>query len=97
MEHLAERAGIELPRVGGAEQEAILKARSRKEALAGIMESATAFFEAQLREHRHAKLAVQEYTRRKITHETAKTFRLGYAPEPALSPGPGSPTSRSAP
>ncbi|MET0339605.1 MAG: DNA primase [Polyangiales bacterium] len=81
VEKLAERAGIELPQGGDdATQQAILRARARRERLAEVMNLARDFFEAQLTAHPHAPIAQDELARRKVAPETAQIFHLGYAP-----------------
>lgn len=68
---LAERAGVVLDqnakRDGG-----------EKAMLFDILESATKFYEAELRK---SKIAIEYLKERGITGETAKTFRLGFAPD----------------
>lgn len=81
LEQLAERAGVELPRVNDREQEAIRRARQRKEMLANVMNVATEFFEQQLQTEGSAERARAELTRRGVSEETRATFRLGYAPD----------------
>ncbi len=77
---LAERVGLELPELERTEDAAERRARARRERLVALMEDACAFYEQQLREHPHAQLARAELERRGVSAETARRFRLGYAP-----------------
>ncbi len=73
LEELAQKAGIKLQRNFTEKHE-----NKEKDArLRDVCEAATSFFEAQL----HKRPDVEEYIRaRAVTDETAKTWRLGYAP-----------------
>jgi DNA primase len=78
---LAQQAGVELPekQMTPAERQAHADAESEKERMLRTMEAATAFFEAQLATP--AGDAARAYlTKRGISPETAKRFRVGYAP-----------------
>jgi DNA primase len=79
VERLAERSGIEIPRIDDPAQAAMLKARAHRERLAEIMHVAAAFFEEQLRGPQ-AGLARAEIAERGIRPDVAQQFRLGYAP-----------------
>ena len=72
MKLLAERAGIPLE-FDRASQEH----KSEKDRLFAIMEDATAFYEENLK---HSQEAVDYVKNRGITEETAKNFRIGFAP-----------------
>ena len=78
---LAQQAGVELPekQLSPAERKALADAESEKERMLRTMELATAFFEAQL--GTPAGDAARAYlTKRGISTETARKFRVGYAP-----------------
>jgi DNA primase len=78
---LAQQAGIDLPEKdeSPAERQARADAESEKERMLRTMEMATAFFEAQL--VTPAGDAARAYlTKRGISSETARKFRVGYAP-----------------
>jgi DNA primase len=79
VERLAERSGIEIPRVDDPAQAAVLRARAQRERLAEIMSVAAAFFEEQLHGPQGA-LARAEISSRAIRPEVTQHFRLGYAP-----------------
>lgn len=78
--NLAERLGLELPESDSGEDLRARAARERKQGLYGLMEAAAAFYERQLLEHPQRELALSALEQRGITQETAKTFRLGFAP-----------------
>jgi DNA primase len=78
---LAQQAGVELPekQMSPAERKAAADAESEKERMLRTMEMATAFFEAQLATP--AGDAARAYLQKRgISPETAKKFRVGYAP-----------------
>jgi len=78
---LAQQAGVELPEkpMSPAERKALADAESEKERMLRTMEMATAFFEAQLATP--AGDAARAYLgKRGISPETARKFRVGYAP-----------------
>src|SRR5438045_3031211 len=78
---LAQQAGVELPEreMSPAERRARADEASDKERMLRTMELATAFFEAQLATA--AGDAARAYlTKRGISTETARKFRVGYAP-----------------
>ncbi len=77
---LAERAGVELPVLDDREEAAYRRARAREEKLAGLMDAAAGFYVRQLEAHPLGPMALEELERRGVTLETAKAFRLGYAP-----------------
>lgn len=82
VERLAQRFGVELPErpmdpaARSAEERARQAARRRRQ----IIEEAAAFFEAQLRSPA-ARRARELLAARGIDDETAREFRLGYAPD----------------
>ncbi|MCR4311596.1 MAG: DNA primase [Candidatus Taylorbacteria bacterium] len=67
---LAQRAGVELVRENP-------KAKSEKDRLYAVLESATTFFEKHLAENAEAKTYL---TKRGVTADTIKGWRLGFAP-----------------
>lgn len=77
---LADRAGIELPRLDTQEAAAERQARARKDRLVAIMEAATAFYEEQLQKHPLSNMARDAVAGRNVNEEFSKAFRLGYAP-----------------
>ncbi len=77
---LAEQTGVELPTYDPRHEAEIQRAKKKTERLAGLMERATEFYEAQLREHADAAVARKELSERGISEEWARKFRLGYAP-----------------
>jgi DNA primase len=74
---LAERAGIKLE----FEERAGEPGRDQKDQLLKLHEVAANFFHHNLMKEPSAKLARDYLTKRKITSETAKKWRLGYSPE----------------
>ena len=81
LRELAQAAGVDLPekQLTPAERQAHADAESEKERMLRTMEAATAFFEAQLATP--AGDAARAYlTKRGISAETQKRFRVGYAP-----------------
>jgi DNA primase len=77
---LAERVGLEIPENDRAEDAAERRARLQRERLAALMEDACSFYEQQLERHPHARIAREELERRAVHADTAKRWRLGYAP-----------------
>ncbi len=77
---LAERAGVELPELDAKEEAEHKRARARNEQLVSTMELAAGFYVKMLAEHPLGRMAREELERRGIKSETAKDFRLGYAP-----------------
>jgi DNA primase len=78
---LAQLAGVELPErpMSPGERQAAAEAESERERMLRTMESATAFFEAQLASP--AGAAARDYlAARGLSAETAQRFRVGYAP-----------------
>jgi DNA primase len=78
---LAQQSGVELPekQMSPAERRALADAESEKERMLRTMELATSFFEGQLATP--AGDAARAYlASRGISPETAKRFRVGYAP-----------------
>jgi DNA primase len=69
---LADRAGVELPREGGAQTKSV---RDRAYAL---LEEATAFFETRLADNESARTYLAN---RGLTPFTMRAFRIGFAPE----------------
>jgi len=80
---LAERAGIAIEETGtDAERREADAARRAVEDLYAVNLLAAHWFETQLREHPHARLAHQELEKRNLASmtETLQAFRVGYAP-----------------
>lgn len=77
---LAERVGLDLPETDDREDSELRRERERHQRLCALMEVATAFYEAQLHEHRDAPAARAELEARGVQPETRAKFRLGYAP-----------------
>ncbi|MBL6853617.1 MAG: DNA primase [Alphaproteobacteria bacterium] len=75
VERLASEAGVELPKWSAEDEER----EDRKKSLYDIIEATCVFFEEQLRAKNGAE--ARDYLRsRALDGETAKKFRLGYAP-----------------
>lgn len=77
---LAEQTGVELPAYDPEREAEHQRHKKQSERLAAIMEKATEFYCAQLREHPDAEVARNELSARGISTEAAHAFRLGYAP-----------------
>jgi DNA primase len=78
---LSQQAGVDLPekQMSPAEKKAFAEAESERERMLRTMELVTAFFEAQLATP--AGDAARAYlTKRGISDQTARRFRVGYAP-----------------
>lgn len=82
-QRLAERAGIPIEETGtDAERREADAARRAIEDLYAVNQLAAHWFESQLREHPHARLAHHELEKRELSSmtETLQAFRVGYAP-----------------
>jgi len=77
---LAERAGIEIEHENPTEAANAQRVRAHKDRLYALLDAAAGFYVRQLREHPLGRMAREEYLGRAITDETARAFRLGYAP-----------------
>jgi DNA primase len=82
---MAERAGIAVEEEGGAPSPEARDAdrhKKERESLYGVMQLAAGWYEAQLREHPMAPVALEELARRGLDPrgEVAAAFRVGYAP-----------------
>lgn len=77
---LAERAGVELPAEDPERDAAQRRERQRDERYAAITDAAAGYFIAQLTEHPLGRMAAEAWRGREIRDETARAFRLGYAP-----------------
>ena len=75
VEMLAEKAGIKLPRFGGAEKKELTSLANQ---LYKINEAAVSFFHETLN---HSHQAKEYLASRGIGDETVKKFRIGYAPD----------------
>ncbi|AUM13984.1 DNA primase [Ketobacter alkanivorans] len=76
VETLARNLGIEVPREEGQNQP-----REDYQPLYKILESATAFYEQQLRNPKTKDRPISYFKGRGLSGQTAKQFRLGYAPQ----------------
>jgi DNA primase len=81
VKELARRAGVHLPEPDDVDERAAKKARDDKERFFRTMERATRFYEEQLLRAREAQAARDYLKSRGVDAETAKSFRLGYAPD----------------
>jgi len=77
---LAARAGVEIPVEDPERDAAQRRERQREERYAAITEAAAGYFISQLDEHPLGATAVEAWRAREIRDETARAFRLGYAP-----------------
>lgn len=78
---LAERAGVEIPSED-PERDAVDRRRRLREArLYDLVESAAGFFVSQLQQHPLGVMAEDAWRGRRLTDDTARSFRLGYAPD----------------
>jgi DNA primase len=77
---LAERGGVELPEEDSLDAQEHRRARQRRERLGSLMGAATDFYMRMLAEHPLGAMAQDELARRGVSPETARHFRLGYAP-----------------
>lgn len=77
---LAEQTGVEIPVFDPQREAEHQRHKKESERLAAITEVATEFYCSQLRDHPDAHIARAELERRGINDESARTFRLGYAP-----------------
>ena len=71
---LAQRAGVEIKK-----ENPILKSKRKK--LLDALEETAVFFETNLKESPRGKIAKEYLLKRKLTEETIKEFRVGYAPD----------------
>ena len=78
--HLAERNGIEVPEETDEDQEESRKRREGKKAYLRIMELARQYYEDSLWSDR-GRAARHYLAERGVDEETARAFRLGYAPD----------------
>jgi DNA primase len=77
---LAERAGVALPEEDPREEVAARQARLERERLLAVTDAAAGFYLRMLEEHPLGKIARAELAKRGVSPETARTYRLGYAP-----------------
>jgi DNA primase len=80
-DRLAERAGVEIPRIDSAEARRERVEREKRETRYAIMDEAAGFYLRALDGGEGAELAREAIDARAVTAETAQTFRLGYAPD----------------
>lgn len=77
---LAERAGIEIAAEDAREESAHRQARQERDRLLAVTEAAAGFFVRMLDEHPLGGMARDAIAARGVSPETARTYRLGYAP-----------------
>ncbi|WP_169791514.1 DNA primase [Sandaracinus amylolyticus] len=77
---LAERAGIEIAPEDAREEAAHRQARQERDRLLACTEAAAGFFVKMIDEHPLGGMARDAILKRSVTLETARTYRLGYAP-----------------
>lgn len=77
VEGLARLAGVEVPREHNPRRS---QQDSKLKALYTTLQKASAFFETQLKEHKHRQSAVKYLKNRGLSGSIAKDFGLGYAP-----------------
>ena len=77
---LAEQTGVQLPVYDPQREAEFQRNKKQTERLASLMEKATEYYAAQLQEHADSGIARAEYAERGISEESARKFRLGYAP-----------------
>ena len=77
---LAEQTGVQLPAYDPQREAEHQRTKKQTERLASLMEKATEYYCTQLREHPDAKIARAEYLDRDVSEDSARAFRLGYAP-----------------
>jgi len=74
---LAERAGVQLPTYGGKKELAVSFDKAK---ILEILELAAKFYEKQLWDGAGKQKIMEYLLKRGISHDSIKTFRLGYAP-----------------
>ena len=77
---LAEQTGVQLPVYDPQREAEFQRNKKQTERLASLMEQATEYYASQLLEHPDRAVARAEYLDRGISEESARRFRLGYAP-----------------
>ncbi|MFZ1864054.1 MAG: DNA primase [Polyangiales bacterium] len=77
---LADQLGVELPTYDPQREAELQRHKKQTERLASLMDKVTDFYCTQLREHPDAGIARKELSDRGISEESARKFRLGYAP-----------------
>jgi DNA primase len=77
---LAEQTGVQLPVYDPQREAEFQRSKKQSDRLASLMEQATEFYCAQLHEHPDGIIARKELSDRGISEESARHFRLGYAP-----------------
>ena len=77
---LAEQTGVQLPVYDPQREAEFQRNKKQSDRLASLMEKATDFYCAQLHEHPDGGIARNEFSERGISEESARKFRLGYAP-----------------
>jgi len=77
---LAEQTGVQLPVYDPQREAEFQRNKKQSDRLASLMEKATEFYCTQLHEHPDGGIARSEFLERGISEESARKFRLGYAP-----------------
>ena len=77
---LAEQTGVQLPVYDAQREAEHQRNKKQSDRLAALVEKATDFYCAQLYEHPDSAIARGEFLDRGISEESARKFRLGYAP-----------------
>ncbi len=77
---LAEQTGVDLPVYDPVREAEFQRNKQELNRLASLMEKATEFYVAQLAAHPDSAIARNELLSRGISEESAREFRLGYAP-----------------
>lgn len=76
IEHLAQRAGLEVPH----DQKADLGASQKRKSIYEVLDQSTTFFREQLKVHESRDRAVDYLKGRGLSGEIARDFAVGYAP-----------------
>lgn len=81
LEHLARRAGLEMPQFSGGGKKRDEATERRLDTLRQLCTWAEDFFIEQMRQHPRGKLAYDYLRERGLSDEEIRNYRLGYAPE----------------
>ena len=77
---LAEQTGVQLPVYDPQREAEHQRNKKQSDRLLSLMDQATDFYCAQLHEHPDGDIGRKELSERDISEESAREFRLGYAP-----------------
>jgi DNA primase len=80
LRHLAERAGVELPTLSAAEAGAERGEKEKRARLTAALEAASIYYSECLERHPLGRMARDELSKRAVELDTARAFRIGYAP-----------------